>query len=285
MFHVEQSARKITLVNTKDYLVSGERFSVVLDPFTQVAKTTPTPPLQQISDYYVSEDYISHGNNKKSIADRMYGFAKTIMLYQKEKWIRKHASTKKRYLDFGCGTGDFVRYLNKKGWQASGLEPNDKARAVNQLEEVVSNLDQLKQTTFDSTGLWHVLEHLPNPNHTLRELYSLMTPEANLFLAVPNFNSFDAKHYNCFWAAYDVPRHLWHFSSEGINMLCQKAGFRLIQKKGLLLDAFYICYLSEKHQNHSFALLRGLFWGMVSNLNALRTGEYSAMLYVFSKSK
>lgn len=285
MFHVEQSTQKHTLVVAKDHLVSGETFSVVLNPFTQIAKTTPSPSPLRISNYYVSEDYISHGNKKKSIADRLYGFAKAIMLFQKEKWLSESASKKKRYLDYGCGTGDFVTHLNKRGWKALGLEPNDKARSVYQLKEVVSKLDQLEQTTFDCIGLWHVLEHLPDPSHTLCELHSLMSSNAELFLAVPNFNSFDAKHYNSFWAAYDVPRHLWHFSSEGINVLCQKAGFRLKQKKGLFLDAIYISYLSEKHQNHAFALLRGLFWGVVSNVRALRTGEYSAMLYVFTKDK
>lgn len=285
MFHVEQSDQENTLVNAKDYLVSGEMFSVVLNPLTQIAKTTPAPSPQNMPNYYASENYISHGNKKTSLIEHIYAFAQTIMLFKKEKWLRKYSSTGKQYLDYGCGTGRFVQHLNKQGWEAFGYEPSDKARAVYKLKEVVSTTDQLKQREFDSVGLWHVLEHLTDPGKTLGDLYTQMASGAYLFVAVPNFKAFDAKRYGRFWAAYDVPRHLWHFSSEGINQLCHEAGFRLKRKRGMFLDAFYICYLSEKHRGRSFALLRGLFWGMISNLNGLHTGDYSAMLYVFTKKE
>lgn len=285
MFHVEQSTQKKTLATPKDYLVSGETFSVLLDPVTQVAQTLPAPEANKMEMYYDSQAYISHGNTKQSFVDQLYAFAKGIMLRQKEHWIKRQKLNAVRYFDFGCGTGEFVKYLNERNWQAVGLEPSQKARAVFQLKEVVSNLNELEEKEFDAIGLWHVLEHLPDPKNTIQQLSHFMSNDTKLFLAVPNFKSFDAKHYHRYWAAYDVPRHLWHFSSTGIIQLCNQEGFRLSHKRGMLLDAFYISYLSEKHKGSRFPFLCGMFWGMVSNIKALSTGEYSAMLYVFTKQE
>jgi len=284
MFHVEPKTSALILAKTKDYLVTGEPFEVHLDPTTQIAQTHPFPAVENLGQYYASEAYISHGNQKKSAIDRLYALVQQLMFKQKEKWLSKHTQEKKRYLDFGCGTGALVHHLNQQNWEACGVEPNDKARSLSPSQkELYANLAHLPQSNFDVIALWHILEHLPEPTVTLKELKDQLNACGHLFLALPNFNSFDAKYYKDFWAAYDVPRHLWHFSSSGIIQLCEKIGFELVESKGMPFDAFYVSYLSEQHQNSRLPFLRALGVGFWSNLKAFFSKEHSSKVYVFRK--
>lgn len=284
MFHVEPKTTDLLLAKTKDYLVSEEHFEVYLDPTTQIAQTHPAPAVDKLAQYYASDAYISHGNQKRTIIDRLYAWVQQLMFKQKEQWLSKHTKEKKRYLDFGCGTGALVHHLNHQNWEAYGVEPNDKARSLSFSQKLLYvDLSQLPESNFDVIALWHVLEHLPDPEETLKELSNQLNTTGHLFLALPNFNSFDAKYYKDFWAAYDVPRHLWHFSSTGITQLCDKIGFELVESKGMPFDAFYVSYLSEQHQKNSLPFFRALGVGLWSNLKACYTEEFSSKVYVFKK--
>ena len=284
MFHVEPNTPSRVLAKTKDYLVTGESFEVHLDTASQIAQTVPAPSQEKLAHYYASEKYISHGNQKRGWMDYLYAFVQRIMHKQKERWLSKQVTESKRYLDFGCGTGALVHHLNTKNWEAYGVEPSEKARNFSSATDCLyPSLRALPQKNFDVIALWHVLEHLPNPASSLKELNTLLKQEAYLFLALPNFNSFDANYYKDHWAAYDVPRHLWHFSATGITALCDKCGFELVTSKGLLFDAFYVSYLSELHQKSKAAFLKGIAIGLWSNLKAFFSKEHSSKLYIFKK--
>jgi len=284
MFHVEPKASPIVLAKTKDYLVTGDSFEVLLDLQTQIAETVPAPSSEKLAQYYDSSEYISHGNQKRGWIDHLYAFVQRIMLKQKERWLSKYVKESKRYLDFGCGTGVLIHHLNKNNWVACGVEPSEKARDFSSVTDCLyPSLATLPQTNFDIIALWHVLEHLPDPTSSLKEFNTQLKQEGYLFLALPNFNSFDANYYKDYWAAYDVPRHLWHFSAQGINQLCDQCGFELVASKGLLFDAFYVSYLSEQHQKSKAAFIKGICVGLWSNLKACFTKEHSSKLYIFKK--
>ncbi len=285
MFHVEPNPPYTLLASTKDFLVSGESFEVRLDQESQVAYTHPKPSETQLPRYYASEDYISHGNQKASFIDKVYAVVQKRMLHQKQQWLQKFAQKDQTYLDFGCGTGNLVAYLNNNGWKAFGVEPSEKARLFSEApNEVFPDLKQVPKKNFEIIALWHVLEHLPNPAASLDALKDHLAKDGFLFLALPNYNSFDAKHYQDDWAAYDVPRHLWHFSEKGIVGLCKQHGFEMVESKGLFFDAFYVSYLSEKHKNSKAAFIRGMAIGLWSNMLAFFTQAYSSKVYVFRKS-
>ena len=285
MFHVEPKHSFTLIAKTKDYLVTGSSFEVRLDQQTQIAHTYPQPSEDELGKYYASEEYISHGNKKRSVIERVYAIAQKIMLKQKEQWLTKHSKQNKRYLDFGCGTAALVQHLNQKNWEAYGVEPSEKARNFSIVKErLYPSLEELPQKDFDVIALWHVLEHLSDPAKSLKAFYDRLDHQGHLFLALPNFNSYDAKYYENFWAAYDVPRHLWHFSAKGIIGLCEENGFEFVESKGLGLDAFYVSYLSERHQKNKVAFIKGMIVGCWSNLLALFTQEYSSKLYVFKKN-
>lgn len=285
MFHVEPKHSFTLIAKTKDYLVTGSSFEVRLDQQTQIAHTYPQPSEDELGKYYASEEYISHGNKKRSVIERVYAIAQKIMLKQKEQWLTKHSKQNKRYLDFGCGTAALVQHLIQKNWEAYGVEPTEKARNFSIVKErLYPSLEELPQKDFDVIALWHVLEHLSDPAKSLKAFYDRLDHQGHLFLALPNFNSYDAKYYENFWAAYDVPRHLWHFSAKGIIGLCEENGFEFVESKGLGLDAFYVSYLSERHQKNKVAFIKGMIVGCWSNLLALFTQEYSSKLYVFKKN-
>lgn len=283
MFHVEPSNQAIRMACPKDHLVTKKNFEVWLDPDTQIAQTKPRPDEEYLSSYYVSEEYISHTDTRKTLVEKTYALVQRIMFFKKSKWIRTFLSAEKAYLDFGCGTGAFVCYLQEIGWKAFGVEPNEKARKVYNNPNIVDSLDKIAEDSFDCIALWHVLEHLPQPKSTLQKLIPLLTEKGKLFLAVPNYKSWDAKHYKDHWAAYDVPRHLWHFSYQGLGALAQELNLKVVLKKGLFFDALYVSYLSEKHKNKSLPLIRGIIKGFYSNFKAYFSEEYSSILVVLEK--
>ena len=276
-------ANKNFHVVCKDHLVSGEEFRLQLTSDFEILETIPKP--ENVSAYYQSEDYISHTDASKSFTDKIYQAIKNFMLLQKLKWIHK-VSKGNNLLDIGAGTGDFLVTAKKKKWNVAGVEPNTQARklALEKGIELKEDLTQFEDASFNVISMWHVLEHVPDLDSQLEKLFRLLKPNGVAVIAVPNFKSFDAKHYRKFWAAYDVPRHLWHFSQQGITELFKKHNFKKIQTKPLVFDSFYVSLLSEKNKTGQPNMLRAFKVGLQSNLKAQNTSEYSSLVYFFQKT-
>lgn len=269
----------------KDHSVTGETFRLLHDTKTDMLATQPQP--ENMEKYYQSEEYISHTDSKRTIIEKLYQLVKYFNLKKKTQLINKYTNKGKQLLDLGSGTGDFLIAAKKKGWTSIGVEPSQKAR--NKAKEkgvtVVQNLESLTKQKFDVITLWHVLEHLPNLNQQIEMLGNLLTENGTLIIAVPNYKSYDAIYYKQYWAAYDVPRHLWHFSKKSINLLFKEHDFRVIKNKPMIFDAFYISLLSEKYKNNKQNYLRATWVGIVSNFKGLRTKEYSSHIYILKKNK
>ncbi|UAB86378.1 class I SAM-dependent methyltransferase [Zunongwangia sp. SCSIO 43204] len=265
----------------KDHLVSGEEYRLEKWKHYDILKTQPVP--ENLSAYYKSEDYISHTDASKSFIDKLYNIVKAYMLQKKVGWILKDKS-KGKLLDIGAGTGDFLIAASRY-YEVNGIEPSEIARknAQNKNLELKSSLSEISDT-YDVISMWHVLEHVPNLNHQIEEFHRLLKDDGILVIAVPNFKSKDADIYKEHWAAFDVPRHLWHFSKIGIQTLFLENGFKLYNATGLKFDSFYVSMLSEKHRSGKQKLLSAFRNGLKSNLAAANTGEYSSMVYFFKKS-
>jgi hypothetical protein len=102
-------------------------------------------------------------------------------------------------------------------------------------------------------------------------------------VAVPNYKSYDATHYKEFWAAYDVPRHLWHFSEKSISHIFGEHDFDLVKTLPLIFDSFYVSLLSEKYMTGKSNLISGFLTGLTSNIKARHTGEFSSKIYLLKK--
>jgi len=281
---------KNTYLNVKDHSVSGERFDLVYNQEFDMLETYPQPSPEKLPNYYQSEDYISHTDSKRNLFEKAYHFVKSISLKRKLKLINSVASDGKSLLDVGCGTGDFLQFALKNSWEVVGIEPNEKARSYANQKTNNSVFDSdyllnLNAQSFDVITLWHVLEHLPDLNEYLTVLENLLKQNGTLIIAVPNYKSFDANHYKEFWAAYDVPRHLWHFSKTSISKLVAKHQMTVTKVLPMKFDAFYVSLLSEKYKNSTMNPLKAFWIGCRSNIAASRSKEYSSHIYIINKTK
>ncbi|WP_041913719.1 class I SAM-dependent methyltransferase [Capnocytophaga canimorsus] len=270
----------------KDYSISQEIFELIYQPELDLYQTTPLP--QNLGKYYESEAYISHTDSKKTLFDKVYQTVKNINLKSKIRIISKYKKQKIQLLDIGAGTGDFVLGCKKQmQWEVWGIEPNEKARKVAEKKQIrlLKNYDDLKEKSFDVITLWHVLEHIPDLENEIQKINSLLKEDGILIVAVPNYKSWDAQHYKQFWAAYDVPRHLWHFSKTSIQKIFTKKGFELLEIKPMLFDAFYVSILSEQYKTGKKNFIKGFISGMRSNLYGMRKKEFSSHIYVLQKVK
>ncbi len=265
----------------KDHLVTGEEFQISKYE-NGILRTNPFPP--DLRKYYESENYISHSDSKKGLQDKVYQLVKSHMLSRKAKWVRRYFK-QGDILDFGAGTGEFLNKMKKFLWNVDGVEPNKTARDLAILKglNLKPTLSELRIKKFDVISLWHVLEHLPDLEKKIQEFYDLLNEEGILIIAVPNHRSYDAEFYKEDWAAWDVPRHLWHFSREGLKEKFYEFNFELVDEKPLRFDSYYVSLLSEKNKNSSNPL-NAFYRGFVSNLKARKTGEYSSIAYFFKKT-
>lgn len=273
-------------LTVKDHSVSKEIFELYHDETLDMLITSPQPDLQNLGRYYESEDYISHTDNKRSLFEKAYHFVKNIALKNKLNLINGEQSHKGRILDIGAGTGDFLLTAKIDGWETVGVEPSDRAKniAIQKGISFVNEIGALENNSFDVITMWHVLEHVPNLELQIQELKRLLKPTGTLIVAVPNFKSYDAKHYDKFWAAYDVPIHFWHFSKKAIQSLFEKVDMKLEKVLPMKFDSFYVSLLSEKYKTGKMNYISAFFVGLKSNLKASSTKEYSSHIYVLKNN-
>jgi 2-polyprenyl-3-methyl-5-hydroxy-6-metoxy-1,4-benzoquinol methylase len=277
-------------LSVKDFSISQEKFQLKNCNSCKFLFTTPVPDQDAIGKYYASDVYISHTDSNKGVIEQLYQLVRKRTLAGKRKLIASLIKREKGcILDYGCGTGAFLNEMKLNGWQTYGIEPDAGARA--KAEQLIGNavglpseLLNLTTGTYDVVTMWHVLEHVHDLNGTIKEVKRLLKPEGKLFVAVPNHQSFDAQHYGSFWAAYDVPRHLHHFSPDTMKSLMERHGLKIVVKKGMWFDSFYVSMLSEKYKAGKINYFKAFFIGLFSNLGAfLNIEKCSSLIYVISK--
>ncbi|MCP5064813.1 MAG: class I SAM-dependent methyltransferase [Ignavibacteriae bacterium] len=276
-------------ISVKDYSVSSEEFQLLINKEFGYLETSPQPSAEKLPEYYKSEDYISHTDTKRNLFEKVYHVIRNISLKRKLKLINSFQSEDKNLLDVGCGTGDFLHIAQQNNWTVSGVEPNEEARQIanSKTKNSVYNIEQISQFSkhsFDVISLWHVLEHLPNFKQQVTILKSLLKENGTLVIAVPNYKSYDAKYYKNFWAAFDVPRHLWHFSKGSISKLFSKENMKVVEMYPMKFDSFYVSLLSEKYKSGWMNIFNAFRIGLSSNIKAKRSGEYSSLIYVIKNS-
>lgn len=271
-------------LSVKDYSVSQEDFDLYYDEKLDMLITHPQPSLENLGKYYESVDYISHTDSKRSLFEKCYHFIKSIALKNKLNLINSVQPSKGSILDIGAGTGDFLSFVQQEGWQAIGVEPSEKAKAKAIAKKkgvsFVGNTSELDNNSFDVISMWHVLEHVPDLDSQIKELKRLLKPNGTLIIAVPNFKSFDAKHYGKFWAAFDVPIHFWHFSKTAIKLLFEQEEMKLVKTLPMKFDSYYVSLLSEKYKNGKMNFIKAFIIGLQSNWKAKKNFEYSSHIYV-----
>lgn len=275
----------------KDYMVSGESFAISRCRQCSFHYTNPRPTADQLGKYYESDQYLSHQSKPGSLFGRLYEWARNKALRQKLNWIETYAP-KSNLLDYGCGAGYFMKYAEKKGWKACGIEPNTRAKALAEKDfhgPVHTELEHLAKEKFTAITLFHVLEHVPNLNETLKKLRKRLDKKGTMFIALPNHESYDAEKYKELWAAWDVPRHLYHFNQHTAELLFKKHKLKIVKILPMKMDAYYVSLLSEQYKEGlpkpSISSYWQAFWeGRKSNSAARKNrNNYSSLVYVLKK--
>ncbi|AOW22086.1 methyltransferase [Urechidicola croceus] len=277
-------------ISTKDYSVSKELFDLIHDEKLDLLITSPKPKNEDLGKYYESENYISHTDSKKSLFDRVYQFVKSYTISKKVKLINslvEDSNKSKKLLDIGCGTGDFLVASKNNGWEVYGVEPSEKAKKIAEVKlssNISSKISELTIEKYDVITMWHVLEHVPNLIEYISQLKQLLKPNGTLIVAVPNYKCYDANYYGKFWAAFDVPRHLWHFSKKSIQDLFEKENMKVVKTLPMKFDSYYVSLLSEKYKTGKTNPIKSFWIGFKSNRSAKKSGEYSSLIYMIKNS-
>ncbi len=275
-----------------DFYASGEQFELCSCEDCGFTFTQGVPVEAEIGKYYEVPDYISHTDTRKGAMNTIYHYVRSYMLARKARLVSKESHRKKgRLLDIGTGTGYFANTMARRGWRVEAVEKSQQARTFAKAHfdldvKPESELKEFAPASFDVITLWHVMEHLEHLNETWEMLREQLRDTGILIVAVPNCSSFDAKRYEQYWAAYDVPRHLWHFTPATIQKLASRHGFIMAARHPMPFDAFYVSMLSEKHRGSSWSFLKGMYAGTLAWFSALaRKEQSSSMIYVFRKKR
>jgi 2-polyprenyl-3-methyl-5-hydroxy-6-metoxy-1,4-benzoquinol methylase len=277
----------INFLDVVDYTVSRETFKLMKCSSCHFL-STQFEANKPLSYYYESSEYISHTDSKKGVFNKLYQLVRNRTLNSKLRLVLAYGSLGK-LLDYGCGTGHFLNHsITKEKVLGFGIEPSQSARQIATRNGAMVLADEeafrsaVPRETFNAITLWHVLEHLPRLNESIAFIKSYMNNDSTLFIAVPNHESYDAKYYKEYWAAYDVPIHLYHFNPKSIVQLMDKHNFHLVEMKPMWFDAFYVSMLSEKYKSGKINYLKAFMIGLISNYKALlKPGTCSSQIYVF----
>jgi 2-polyprenyl-3-methyl-5-hydroxy-6-metoxy-1,4-benzoquinol methylase len=268
-----------------DFSVSKELFEIEECTECGCRFTQNVPCETGIGRYYQSADYISHSETRKGIINQLYHLARLFTLRQKVSLVQKvTGKSVGMHLDIGSGSGAFVHAMTEAGWLSTGVEPDENAREIAAKRYRVDvfpadHFFSLPASSYDAITLWHVLEHVHRLDDYIKHLKSIISTNGKIIIAVPNYTSHDAAIYGAGWAAYDVPRHLYHFSPTSIKKLMERHGLHVKTIIPMWLDSFYVSMLSEKYKKGS--LLKAVVNGLVSNLKALKNKErYSSLIYI-----
>ncbi len=276
------------LMKIKDFSISGEQFYIHECNQCKFRFTANPPSAADVGKYYENENYISHSNTNKGLVAKLYHIVRHIMLRRKHRLLTR-LSPGNKVLDVGSGTGYFLNYLQQNGFIVQGVEMSDSARdfSIQQFGlDVRKTMDEIEDVgQFNSITLWHVLEHLYDPDIYMQHFKKLLQADGTLMIALPNHDSYDGKKYESYWAAYDVPRHLWHFKPDTFKRFADNNGFTITKKYMMPFDPFYNSILSEKYKQNSFGLLRGFWTGLLANLKGIQSIDRASSVIYILKAK
>ncbi len=268
----------------QDHFLTKETFELKETAIPGILKTTPLP--SNLSRYYESDQYISHHQDQQSLKEKLYKFLQKFNLNFKRNTIASEAGINISLLDYGCGAGSFLEFMEPE-YTTFGFELDQDALQIAKSKAkkttFINSIDAIEDGSLDLITLWHVLEHIENRDEIISKFHAKLKQHGLLIIAVPNHTSYDAQKYKNYWAAYDVPRHIWHFSKKGMQTYFSTPNWNLRKIKPLLLDSFYIGMLSEKYKKSPLFWLKGFIYGGISNFKALKTGEFSSLVYIVEK--
>ena len=276
-------------VESVDFSVTKESFKIDECLTCGFLFTNPRPAADDLGRYYESSAYVSHTNQSDGLFGKTYQALRKWSIRRKTQLIDQYAK-KGSVLDYGCGTGEFLAECKRQEWIVQGIELNEEVRkraAKTHKINVASpaELHAFSNASYNVITMWHVLEHVSDLKEACSEIVKKLELGGILIVAVPNPQSWDAKYYKQYWAAWDLPIHLYHFNRNNIEGLFGPMGMELLTIKKMPLDSFYVSLLSEEYLTGKKKWLKASLIGLLSNIRAIRTNNSSSLTYVLKKIK
>jgi 2-polyprenyl-3-methyl-5-hydroxy-6-metoxy-1,4-benzoquinol methylase len=283
-----QSDKLKNFLICQDFTVSQESFSIVRCQSCSLKFTNPRPTEENSARYYESSEYVSHHDEQLSLKNVLYRMVRKRTLQSKLNLINRLMPAKGALLDIGCGTGAFLKKCKDDQWLVEGVETDADARTkaskVSAASIYPSVFDIPDAKKYNVITMWHVLEHVYKLNETLVKIKKLLPKNGKIIVAVPNSDSLDSQTYKQYWAAYDVPRHLYHFNQNSFTKLLQKHRLTLNEVVPMKYDSYYISLLSAKYKTEKTNYLKAIVEGYQSNRWAASNNKnFSSLTFLISK--
>jgi len=233
-----------------------------------MGKTMPFPSDEELEELYSASNYRDKDKGKRFIPpmEWLVGLLRNRRLRAIERFIKKGT-----ILDIGCGRGLLLKAARESGWEVYATEHNkDSASHAADILGIDVRSDDIRNAgfesgSFDVISLWHVLEHLQDPQGVIEKCHDLLKPGGLLVIAVPNFASLQAIVSGRHWFHLDVPYHLYHFKLHSLEKLIGRSGFRI--KK--------VSHFSTEYNPYGFLQSMLNMCGISNNFlyNVLRAGR------------
>lgn len=151
---------------------------------------------------------------------------------KKTRAILKTSSGKKQLsiLDIGSGHGDFLSQLNQIQFKRYGIEiskdlvheSSEKGLHIYHGDFLTHDFGNKK---FDCICLWHVIEHIPNPQKLLKKIYSLLNNDGVFIFSTPSTDSLGFQLGKEHWFHLEAPRHIILYNQKSLSYLAKTYHF------------------------------------------------------------
>ena len=237
------------LCNSKKYFNTIETVTDRFDKSSQyqiqrcrcgMISTNPRLDFEELSDHYKNKNY--HPQNRENrIFNCFYRIAQIFNNRSKKKLIQKY-HCKGFLLDYGGGDGQFCRYMSRNNWNTHIYEPYLKISGIK--GGFVSDKKEVKSGFYDVISMFHSLEHIYDLDDAFSLISRSLIEKGVLIVSVPNYNAAERPWFKSKWIAYDVPRHVHHFTIESIKKILDKYGFEIIDYRPMYIDTIYNIIMS-----------------------------------------
>jgi 2-polyprenyl-3-methyl-5-hydroxy-6-metoxy-1,4-benzoquinol methylase len=224
-----------------------EKYNIVIDPEYGYMRVDPIPTQEDVDRFYLEDFYSANyqyfNDSSLDVQKEQSEFFKGRFedIYQNCKRL-KGTLDEKTYFDIGFGFAQALLFFKEKGLNVSGIEPSKEGveyAKKNNLDVYNANIEDFTVVggkRYDIVSLLNVLEHLRDPASTLKNIRTqLLKPNGLLVVEVPNeFNDFQTvanNEYNLnqWWVC--PPNHINYFSSDTIEILLKKCGYKVLYKE------------------------------------------------------